>query len=151
MSVPDIGKPAQMTCWWTTIHGGCTRQGDKPDPTKVIYNSDTNEFRLFPGEEGKDLDLLACATFKCLWLDSQSHPDETKRMPRRLRPDQSYVMFGPQDTEDETLLHVSVDPDHATAWQKPEIVDFINRIIERGGKIELIVGDSPRAQISEPI
>lgn len=123
LAVPDIHKPARMLCWWTGLHGGCARQSEKP--TEFDPNSD----------------LMACKQFECLWLASQTHPDESKRLPRHLRPDQSHVVFGPQDRQDETLIYVNVDPDYPSSWKEPEIEDYLKGIRDRGGRVELIVGE----------
>lgn len=119
LQVPDIQKPARMLCWWTTIHGGCQRHNDKlTDPN-----------------------LLACAQFKCLWLESQDQEVEGLRMSRSMRPDQCHVMFGPQDREDETLIYVHVDPDFPDAWVDLGVLNYLRGIINRGGRVELFVGE----------
>ena len=117
LSVPDIDKPARMTCWWTSIHGGCSRQHEKET----------------------DPNLLACKQFQCLWLASQFHDDPEKRLPRSMRPDQTHVMLGPQDREDETLIYCHVDPEFADAWREPEILDQLSGIVERGGKVSFAI------------
>src|SRR5215471_2066026 len=108
-----------MLCWWTGVHGGCQRQADK----------DT------------DPSLLACAQFKCLWLESQYREEPEFKLPRVMRPDQCHVMFGPQDREDNTLIYVHIDPEYPDAWREPEIVDYLDGIVSRGGKIEMILGE----------
>ena len=119
LGVPDINKPARMTCWWTTVHGGCQRQGEKAtDPA-----------------------LTACAQFECVWLESQKL-DEAKVMPRMWRPDMTGVVLGPKDRDDETLLFVQVDPSRPTAWREEPILSLLNGILDRGGKLEIIVGET---------
>jgi len=59
-----------------------------------------------------------------------------------LRPNNSHVVFGPRDQEDETLLYVHVDPAYPTAWQAPEIQFQMELIRRRGGKIEVIIGET---------
>ena len=129
LAVPDIHKPARMLCWWTNIHGGCSRQHEKPQT-------------FDPNHE-----LMACAQFECLWLASQAHEDESKRMPRHLRPDQSHIVMGPQDRHDDTLIYIQVDPDHPTAWKEPEIQHHLQGIIARGGRVEVIVGEGQRLEL----
>lgn len=117
LSVPDIEKPARMTCWWTTMHGGCQRHAEKLTDPK----------------------LLACAQFKCLWLESQER--EGLEMPRIMRPDQSHVCMGPQDRDDSSLLYVHVDPDFPDAWTNEPTFSYLMDIVVRGGHIEVHVGD----------
>jgi hypothetical protein len=120
LQVPDIEKPARMLCWWTSVHGGCQRQAEK----------DT------------DPNLLACKQFQCLWLASQFREDAGDKLPRSMRPDQTHVMFGPQDREDSTLIYVHVDPEYPDAWQDSRIQDYLNSILSRGGKVEMIIGET---------
>lgn len=137
LNVPDISKPARMLCWWTTVHGGCARQAEKPDMAALVFGADGNA----EPQEGKDMALQACAQFKCLWLASQTRDDPGEVMPRHWRPDMSHVVMGPHDREDPLLLHVQVDPDHPTAWRDPDIFGYLSRIVERGGKVEIILGE----------
>ena len=123
LGVPDIHKPARMMCWWTSRHGGCSRHAEKP------LEFDPNH------------DLMACKQFECLWLASQAQDDPTKRMPRHMRPDLTHVVMGPQDRDDETLIYINVDPDHPAAWKEPEVFDYLDGIRQRGGRVELIVGE----------
>lgn len=141
LHVPDIGKPAQMTCWWTTVHGGCLRQSEKPNPAAVSHDESTGVWSLAPSEEGKDLSLLACATFKCLWLDSQSHENPALRQPRHMRPDITHVVVGPQDPRDETTIHIQVDPGHPDAWRKEPVASSLNEILARGNRIGVNLGE----------
>jgi hypothetical protein len=97
-------------------------------------------------EKSSDPQLLACAQFKCLWLESQSHEDETKRLPRYLRPDISHVVIGPVDRHDDKLAYVQVDPQYPRSWQAPEIKNVLDGIIERGGQLEVILGDDIRIE-----
>jgi hypothetical protein len=124
LGVPDINKPARMLCWWTGIHGGCERHHEKQT----------------------DPQLMACAQFKCLWLESQTHPDPTKHMPRHLRPDLSHVVIGPVDRDDDTLAYVQVDPEFPQSLHNPEIKNYLDGIISRGGKLEIILGDDIRIE-----
>lgn len=123
LQVPDIGKPAQMRCWHTSVHGGCNVQSEKEtDPS-----------------------LLACHQFKCIWLASQDLDDPDARFAREFRPDMSHVMFGPWDQEDSTLLHVNVDPNYPTAWRAPKIIEYLEEVQTRGAKIQLIIGETVMA------
>lgn len=149
LHVPDIGKPAQMTCWWTTVHGGCLRQKDKPNPAAVDFNEATGIFTLQSSQEGKDLSLLACATFQCLWLNSQSHEDISRRKPRYLRPDITHVVIGPQNPHDEMVLPVQVDPAYADAWRQEPIAGELNALITRGARLTINVGEIS-FEVSEP-
>lgn len=119
LRVPDIDKPAQMLCWWTTIHGGCSRQAEKPDTPE----------------------LQACAQFQCLWLASQTRDDPGEVMPRHWRPDISHVVMGPKDKDNELLLYVQVDPAHPSAWTDPEINTYLRGMVERGCEIEIVLGE----------
>jgi hypothetical protein len=149
LHVPDIGKPAQMKCWWTTLHGGCLRQNEKPNPAAVDHNEATGVFTLHPSEEGKDLNLLACATFECLWLNSQKHEEVSRRQPRHFRPDITHVVIGPQDPSDNMVLHIQVDPAHPDAWRAPEIATQLNEIIRGGARIGVNLGEIS-FELSEP-
>lgn len=124
LEVKDIGKPARMSCWWTTVHGGCFRHSEKATAPE----------------------LAACHQWECVWLNSQKHEDVSLRQPRHLRPDMTHVVLGPQDPEDRTLLYVNVDPDHPSAWKKGPIATYLQQIVERGGKLEIIVGDHPHVK-----
>lgn len=117
LQVPDIEKPARMICWWTTVHGGCARHREKTTDPK----------------------LLACHQFKCLWLESQERPGY--ELGRIMRPDQSHVVMGPQDREDNSLLYVHVDPDYPDAWTFDPIFSYLMDIVVRGGKVQMFVGD----------
>lgn len=140
LGVPDIGKPSGMTCWWTTIHGGCKRHEEKPDPAKVTYNEETSTYSLDSESTGKDLNLLACAQFRCLWLESQNEVDPSHRQPRIMRPDITHVVIGPQDPKDETLLYIQVDPSFPDAWRQDPVATFLNDILADEGKIEVMMG-----------
>ena len=119
LQVPDINKPARMLCWWTDIHGGCQRHKEKEtDPS-----------------------LQACRQFKCVWLASQDHEDETKRGKRFMRPDQTHVVFGPFDREDPLLLYVQVDPEHPSAWKEPHVSAYLEEILSKGAKVEIIIDE----------
>lgn len=123
LGVPDIGKPARMRCWHTTVHGGCAVHADK----------------------GSDPNLLACSQFKCVWLASQDRED---RLPRSLRPDQCHVVLGPQDRNDDTLLYVQVDPAYPSAWKKGLIASYLSERVARGAKLEIII-DETRTMLSD--
>ncbi len=119
LEIKDMGKPAQMQCWHTGIHGGCAVHAQKEtDPI-----------------------LRACFQFKCVWLESQTLDDLTKRGTRSMRPDQIHVLFGPFDREDPTLLYVHVDPAHKTAWRNPAVLEYMDEVRRKGGKLCVVVGD----------
>lgn len=116
LGVPDIGKAPRMRCWHTTVHGGCAVHGQKASDPK----------------------LMACEQFECVWLASQKRPDA---MPRSMRPDQSHVVLGPQDKSDPTLLYIQVDPGNPQAWKQGEMGEYIQQILDRGAKVEIIVDE----------
>lgn len=118
LAVPDIQKPARMLCWWTGVHGGCERHAEKATAPE----------------------LKACHQFRCLWLASQDQPGQ--EMPRGMRPDISHVVMGPQDPKDETLLYVQVDPDYPKAWLDPTVHGYLQGILSRGGKVEVILDNA---------
>jgi hypothetical protein len=148
LHVPDIGKPAGMTCWWTTVHGGCVRQAEKPNPAAADFDEETGVHTLHASEVGKDLSLLACATFECLWLESQRLED-SKRLLRIMRPDMTHVVMGPADPNDPGLLYIQVDPEHPTAWRAPRVAAYLNAMLAKGARLEVICGES-RFPLSEP-
>jgi hypothetical protein len=150
LMVPDIHKPANMTCWWTTVHGGCVRHGEKPDPNEVDQEPGTSVFTLRPSQAGKDLALLACASFRCLWLDSQFHEDAELRQMRPMRPDFTHVVMYPETVEEKKLLHVNVDPAFPDAWLRDPVRSYLNDVMAQGAQLEVIIGEH-RFEISEPI
>lgn len=119
LGVPDIQKPRNMVCWWTTVHGGCSRHGEKKTAPE----------------------LEACDTFKCLWLHTQENPDPELRQPMILRPDRTHVMMGPRDPENEALIYVHVDPKHPNAWKHPNVQFYINDFLARGATIKITIGE----------
>jgi len=129
LRIPDLDKPAGMLCEWTTIHGGCSRQAEKPkDP-----------FNPVPGEA---YELAACAQFKCVWLQSQTRTDPGEIQPRHWRPDISHVMMGPKDRDNELHLFVHVDPNYPNAWTEPEINAYLRGMVERGCEVEIVIGET---------
>lgn len=125
LEVRSIGKPSGMRCWHTGVHGGCEVHASKAtDPT-----------------------LAACHHWRCLFLETQRVDDPTIRMNRDLRPDICHVVMGPQDPEDNTLLYVQVDPRHPGSYLKEPVYSYLKGILDRGGKISLIIG-SQRAEFT---
>lgn len=123
LRIDMLGKPAQMTCWHTTIHGGCAVHDQKAtDPT-----------------------LAACHQFRCIWLESQYLDDDDElgrtRAGRDMRPDQTHVVLGPPDPTDPKHLYVNVDPAHRTAWRAPKVMAYLDEVVSKGGTITVIVGD----------
>jgi hypothetical protein len=55
--------------------------------------------------------------------------------------------MGPQDIEDDELIYIQVDPDYPKAWKEPEISAYLQGIIDRGGKLEVIIGDDIRIEL----
>lgn len=127
LAVPDISKPARMLCWHTGIHGGC-----------AVHK-----------EKATDPSLLACAQFKCVWLESQEHPEPEKRLPRHMRPDFTHVVMGPQDRNDPLLLYVQVDPDFPSAWHAPEMAAYLQQAVDKGCKVEVVI-DEVRIEFGMP-
>ncbi len=118
LMVPDIGKPAKMTCWWTTVHGGCSRQAEKET----------------------DPQLQACAQFACLWLESQVLAEEAMVMSRNMRPDMSHVLMF-RDNNDPKLLWAQVDPRFPNAWQEEPVAGYLNGFLSRGGRLEVVIDE----------
>lgn len=117
LDVRSISKPAHMLCWHTTLHGGCVVHEKKlTDPA-----------------------LAVCAGFKCVWLESQNL-DESRRGARSMRPDQCHVMFV-RDPDDPKLLWVHVDPRYRDAWRTSPVADYLEEVLGKGAKLEVIVGD----------
>src|SRR5579863_8285525 len=117
LEIRDIQKPARIWCWHALRpHGGC-----------AVHNLGKPE---------------VCASWQCLWLNSQSRVDPNDKMPWELRPNNSYVVFGPWDQEDETKLFVHVDPEHPQAWQSLAVQHQLELIRRRGGKIEVVIGEN---------
>lgn len=119
LGVPDINKPSQMLCWWTGLHGGCSRQSEKTGPDA-------------------DPSLAACAQFECVWLASQKSEGF---LPRYLRPDICHVVLGPQDPKQDQLLYVQVDPKYATAWREEGVLEYLSGASARGWRIEIIIDE----------
>jgi uncharacterized protein len=119
LHVPDISKPALMTCWHTTLHGGCAVHDKKQtDPS-----------------------LKACDQFMCVWLASQTLDDESMRGNRDMRPDMCHVLLGPMDRDDPKLLYVHVDPNYKNAWREPSITKYLHEIVSRGGRAVIVIGE----------
>jgi hypothetical protein len=51
-------------------------------------------------------------------------------------------MMGPQDREDSTLIYVHVDPEFPEAWRNPNVLAYLSGMLERGGKVEMIIGET---------
>lgn len=141
LHIPDLEKPAGALCWNTGIHGGCAVQSKKPDPGKVFFDETLGKWISEVSEVEKDLTLLACAQFKCMWLASQERDDPGEVWPRHWRPDISHLMIGPRDPVDNTMAHVHVDSAHPTAWAEPEILAFFQRQMKRGVKYQIHLGE----------
>lgn len=119
LDIKSLSKPAHMLCWNTGLHGGCSVQHLKTS----------------------DPSLAVCAGFKCVWLESQNFEDESRHGSRPMRPDQSHVMFI-RDNVDPKLLWVHVDPNHREAWRNMPVSAYLDEVIEKGGHLEIIVGDT---------
>ena len=118
LDVKSITKPAHILCWNTTIHGGCkVHDLKKTDPT-----------------------LAVCEGFACIWLQSQSLDDTSLHGARSMRPDQCHVMFV-RDPTDAKLLWVHVDPKHRDAWRNPGVGNYLEEVLAKGGRLEIIIGD----------
>jgi uncharacterized protein len=119
LNVPDINKPSGMLCWWTTVHGGCSRHKEKSTAPE----------------------LEACGQFMCLWLASQRQPDPGLVQGRAMRPDVCHVVIGPDvEIEGVRTVFVQVDPDFPSAWQHPRIASYLDRMKAVGVKVDINVG-----------
>lgn len=127
LAVPDIGKPACMTCWWTGLHGGCAKQAEK----------------------ASDPSLAACAQYKCVWLESQSYENPELRQPRDMRPNHTHVVMGVPDPDKDQILHVHVDPEHSSAWREAGVSYYLNDFISRGATIEIHIGPDVKFVLDE--
>src|SRR5215469_417936 len=119
LQIPDLMKPALMRCWHTGLHGGCAVHDQKSTDPK----------------------LKACEQFMCVWLASQTLDDPTMRGNRAMRPDQCHVLLGPMDRDDPKLLYVHVDPNYKSAWREPYMTQYLNSIVEKGGRAVIVIGD----------
>lgn len=120
LAIPDLAKPARMWCEHALRpHGGCAVHGLK----------------------ASEPSLAACVSFECLWLQSQRRVDPTERLGIELRPNRCGVVMGPQDQDDPELLYVQVDPDKPQAWKAPLVAEYLDGILARGGRIEVIIGE----------
>lgn len=120
LQVQDISKPALMTCWHTTLHGGCAVHAQKKT----------------------DESLKACDQFMCVWLASQTLEDESLRGNRDMRPDMSHVLLGPMDRDDPKLLYVHVDPAYKSAWRERPVAAYLDDVVSKGGRIIIVIGDN---------
>lgn len=118
LDIKSLAKPAHILCWNTGLHGGC----------KVQHLKDS------------DPSLAVCRDFACIWLESQSFDDPSRRGARSMRPDQSHVMFI-RDLIDPKLLWVHVDPKHRDAWREPGVGNYLDEVLSKGGRLEIIIGD----------
>ena len=79
-----------------------------------------------------------CREYRCGWLVSQDIPG--KEMPLNMRPDHSRCMFSvhPENTK-HTYVHCF--PAYPDAWKKGQVWDKIQDLVERGGTVEVVVGE----------
>jgi len=61
-------------------------------------------------------------------------------MPEGLRPNVCKVVMGWPWGEDRETLFVYPYPDYPEAWKKPPVSDHLRMILDRGGKIVIVVG-----------
>lgn len=120
IAVHDIFKPAGMRCWDTGPHGGCKRQAEKASAPE----------------------LQACATWECVWRNTQDEADSSEHLPRALRPDICHVMVGPADTISSELIAVHVDPRFPDAWRKPGIADWLRMKIANGAVFQVHIDET---------
>lgn len=120
IAVHDIFKPAGMRCWDTGVHGGCRRQAEKATVP----------------------DLAACATWECVWRNTQNEPNLNLHLPRALRPDVCHVMIGPAETITSDLIAVHVDPRWPDAYLKPGIADWLKDKMSAGANFQIHIGEN---------
>lgn len=116
LAVAEVDKKFGEPCkhlGHTAFGTGCTIYNDRPD---------------------------ACRHYICLWLDSQRR-DDVERFPEAMRPDVVKCVLGwPWGTDRETLF-VYPYPDFPEAWKKPPVSLYLRRLLEKGAKVVVVVGD----------
>ena len=76
----------------------------------------------------------SCRAFECLWLLSQSRPDDA--MPPELRPDQAKAVL--TAVPGETTLLVHPDPAYPEAWRRGALAALVRNFLEGGGKVIVV-------------
>jgi hypothetical protein len=71
-----------------------------------------------------------CADFKCMWLSTQTSDRNEGKMPEKLRPDRSKVIFMLTRMQgfDGDVICVAVDPAYPAAWKTPDIQHEISEL-----------------------
>ena len=82
----------------------------------------------------------ACKRYVCLWLDSQRRSD-VESFPEHMRPDVSKVVLGWPWGEDRETLFVYPYPGHEDAWRKRPVSLYLQRILAKGGKVVIVMGE----------
>jgi len=108
-AIPDIDKPAGKWCKHCAIGKGCGIYASRPE---------------------------VCRTFECMWLQSQSQPDERDRFAEEFRPDKCKVVIAP--TTNDRMMNVMLQPGYPDAWRKPLIMALLELILDSGSN--LVIG-----------
>jgi hypothetical protein len=58
-----------------------------------------------------------------------------------LRPDLSHVVLGPADRSVDRYLYAQVDPNHPSAWREPAMAEYLDGVLVRGWKVEIIIDE----------
>lgn len=119
LAVPDINKPRGIMCWNTGFHGGCSRHAEKLTAP----------------------DMAACATFECVWLQSQRRENPVERQHPNWRPDHVHVVMGPESPVEEGLLFIHVDPDYPSAWRTEPVSTYLEELLSRGARLHIYIGN----------
>ena len=129
-AIPELHKPAGTWCQHCDIGKSCKVYATRPE---------------------------RCATFECLWLQSQTRE---VRLAPELRPDKCKVVFAPS-TNPRIMTAITM-PGAPLAWQGKEVGKLIDRLLRSGvgvaigppqGRTQLLLrpnGTRQQVRMTEP-
>lgn len=80
----------------------------------------------------------SCSAFECVWLLSQSRPEDV--MPEALRPDRCHAVLTAVPGESTLVVHM--DPGYPNAWKEGALNQVIKTFMENGGQVALILKET---------
>ena len=112
-NIPELDKPAGKWCDHCKIGSGCKIYEERPE---------------------------ICSDFKCLWLESQNHPNE--QLSPGLRPDKCKIVFSP--TTNPKIISATIDKNYPLAWKEGEAFELIKFIAKEGGAVVVGYPNAPK-------
>jgi hypothetical protein len=105
-AIPDFNKPAGKWCEHCNVGKGCKIYETRPD---------------------------ICATFECLWLQSQTRENKHEHMRPEMRPDKCKVVFSP--TTNDKIMSATTMPGSPMAWRRPDVRRAIDIMVQGGFRV----------------